>query len=119
MENILPRKFDPSTFQTEHEGSVHLLSSLSRDDLMQVACECMQALELVEGVQVGLRTIMEEYRSGRICPEPGPVEFAVSQCRSASIAVRDLEGAVAKKAEQDLCATIESLSGLPEQRDRN
>ncbi len=65
----LPKKFDPSTFQWSLGGKVFPLETLSREDLLQVACEGMCALERLENLQLDMAQVMSDWRDGRITPD--------------------------------------------------
>lgn len=67
--NVLKAKFDPSGWQWEEEGKVHQLEDLSRDDLLQVACSCLEALEQVDAKQAELAQLMRDWRSGDVRAE--------------------------------------------------
>lgn len=62
----LPRKFNPTTFQWVHAGKVIPLDTMSREDLMQVACECVVALERMESLQLAMAEVASDWRQGRI-----------------------------------------------------
>jgi hypothetical protein len=70
MENLLEKRFDPTKYQTEVKGKRILLSELSRDDILQVACESMEALERLDEAVGAQAAILDNWRRGHILPEP-------------------------------------------------
>ena len=68
-ENQLPRKFDPENFQWMHAGKVMPLASMSREDLLQVACECMVVLERMESLQEDMARLSATWRAGDVTPD--------------------------------------------------
>ncbi len=47
-EDKLPQRHNPAEWQHQEGGAVYRLDELSRNDLMQVACAAMAALESAE-----------------------------------------------------------------------
>lgn len=68
MSNKLKPKFNPAGWQWEQDGVVYPLEDLSREDLLQVACECIQALEHIEDLQGQLGQMMASWRQGKVVP---------------------------------------------------
>lgn len=60
----LPRTFDPQGWQWEHQNRVYQLEDLSRNDLLQVACACMQALENADALSQQLAGVIQSWRKG-------------------------------------------------------
>lgn len=68
-ENKLEKRFDPTDYQWEERGKVHMLADLSREDLIQVACAQMDILEEVDLQAADLTSIMEKWRKKEIFPK--------------------------------------------------
>ena len=68
-ETQLPHKFDPTNFQWMHAGKVMPLASMSREDLLQVACECMAVLERMESLQEEMAGLSAAWRAGEVVPD--------------------------------------------------
>lgn len=67
--NKLAKEFDSAGWQWQDKaGQVFKLEDLSRDDLLQVACNCMQALEDAESACVAQQAIFSAWRTGRKVP---------------------------------------------------
>lgn len=120
MDSKLKRKFDPTGFQTEQGGVVHKLTDLSRDDLLQVACECMATLERVDEFQskfsLTMGALMGDYRRGAITPDPSPLDSAIEQCMAAVEAIDEADFSVGSlmsvKADvEQVIARLKSISG--------
>lgn len=110
MENKLKKKFDPSGFQTAIGGKVFRIVELSRDDLLQIACEGMMAMERVDEINRKLASLVETYREGKIEDDPSPVEYARDQCVAAAEAIREIEGPEAKTARANVLDVARVLS---------
>ena len=67
--SVLEKRFDPEGYQWEERGKVHQLNDLSRDDLLQVACQCMAVLERVDSLSFDLNSLTKLWREGEIYPE--------------------------------------------------
>lgn len=67
--NLLEKLYDPEQFQTQIKGRGIPLTELSHDDLLQVACEGMQALERIEGLQRDIAGAVEQWRNGTTTPD--------------------------------------------------
>lgn len=63
---VLATKFDPKGWQWEEAGKVYQLEDLSRADLLQVACSCIEMLEQVDGVNATLTQMMRDWRTGDV-----------------------------------------------------
>jgi len=67
MDNQLPKKYDPSEWQYQDaQGKIYKISDLSREDLMQVACDGMDALEQIDSKTRDLAQTVEDWRSGNL-----------------------------------------------------
>lgn len=64
--NQLPRKFNPAGFRWMFEDKALPLDTMSREDLLQLFCETMVALERMEELQLSLAQMAEDWRQGRI-----------------------------------------------------
>lgn len=112
MENKLKQKFDPSRFQTEADGKVFRLTELSRDDLLQVVCQGMMAMERVDEISRKLGHLVATYRDGKIEDELGPVEYAFDRCTAAAEAILDIDGPEAKDARDKVLDAASVLSSI-------
>ena len=64
--NKLKSKYDPSIYQYQDKyGKVFEINELSRDDLMQVVCECMEAIEKAEKICLKQLDVFDSWRRGR------------------------------------------------------
>ena len=64
--NKLARDFDPAGWQWQDKhGKVFQIEELTLDDLLQVACNCMQALEEAEEACAAQQEIFTAWRTGR------------------------------------------------------
>ena len=64
MKNELEQRYDPSEWQWSEDGRAFSLDSLSRDDLLQVACSCMDALDRAEYLSRAQQQIFNGWRLG-------------------------------------------------------
>lgn len=62
-------RFNPEGWQWEQHRQVFPLQDLSRNDLLQVACECIEVLERVDTLRYGLTALMENWRNGDTHPD--------------------------------------------------
>lgn len=69
-ENKLEKRFDPRGWQWEEHGKVFPLTSLSQEDLLQVACACMESLERMEILHEQLAGLSKTWRNGEVRPVP-------------------------------------------------
>lgn len=67
-ENFLEKRFDPDRFQTDIKGKIIRLSDLSHEDLLQVACEGMQAMEYINNLQRDMSGVIKAWRKGDTAP---------------------------------------------------
>ncbi len=64
--NKLERSFGPAGWQWQDKyGQVFQIKDLTRDDLLQVVCACMDALEDAEAACVTQQEIFTAWRTGR------------------------------------------------------
>ena len=64
--NKLPKDYDPSGWQwQDRHGQILQIEDLTRDDLLQVACACMDALENAEAACLEQQAIFSAWRNGR------------------------------------------------------
>lgn len=71
MENMLAKKYNPEDWQWEDGNErVYAISELSREDLMQVACECMEALQQIEDLHVKTGDVLDSWQRGTLVPKP-------------------------------------------------
>lgn len=68
--SVLPKSFSPGGFQWQHNHKVLPLSTLSHDDLLQVACSLIHTLEEMDLQLAALTNLMENFRTGNISPDP-------------------------------------------------
>lgn len=67
IENKLERKFDPAGWQwLDKHGQVFQIEDLTRDDLLQVVCDCMTALEEAEEACATLQEVFDSWANWRI-----------------------------------------------------
>lgn len=65
----LTKHFDPAGWQWQDEhGQVFQLEDLSRADLLQVACACMEALEQAETNSAAQAELFKRWRVGGMRP---------------------------------------------------
>ena len=63
-QNKLENVFDPSEFQWQGKHEVFNITDLTRDDLLQVVCACLSALEEAESLCFDQRDIFHDLRYG-------------------------------------------------------
>jgi hypothetical protein len=63
--NRIKKQFEPYDYQTMIDGKPVKISDLSRDDLMQIACENMNTMDTFETLQQELVEVTDRWRSGR------------------------------------------------------
>lgn len=102
--DVLEKRFDPTGWQTEQFGKVYQIENLSRNDLIQLVCEGMQAVEMLDRILGKANDVMEDWRVGRIQPDPHPSVCAADQIKAA---VEELDCVLVsnpktKKAQEDL-----------------
>lgn len=66
---ILEKKFDPTGYQWMQNGKVVKIDQLGREDLLQIACECMTALERMESLHLEMAQLSEQWRRSEIKPD--------------------------------------------------
>lgn len=66
-DNRLPTLFDPASYQyQDQKGNTYDLSELSRDDLLQVACEAIAMIEEMDAHASKITDMVEKWRSGEV-----------------------------------------------------
>lgn len=68
--NLIENKIDPTGFQTMINGRPVRITDLSRDDLIQVVCESMNALQTIETLQKALAGTLDNWTYGRLPETP-------------------------------------------------
>ena len=64
MNKLVPR-YDASTYQyQDRAGLVFKLEELSKEDLMQVVCECIEAFDKAEDLCLKQLKVFDEWRRG-------------------------------------------------------
>jgi len=64
--NKLDKSFDTAGWQwMDKHGHILQIDDMTRDDLLQVACACMKALEDAEEAGMKQQEIFSEWRTGR------------------------------------------------------
>lgn len=66
--SVLPKKFNPSAVQWEYGKKRFPLDILSRDDLLQVSCECIEVLERMDTLQHSFAQLAHQWRYGEVFP---------------------------------------------------
>jgi hypothetical protein len=66
---VLKKKFDTKGFQWMQDGKVMKIETLCREDLMQIACECMTALDRMEEHQLNMAELTRQWQRGEIEPD--------------------------------------------------
>ena len=63
--NTLKKDFDPAGWQWQDKhGRVFQIEDLTRADLLQVACACMDAIEEAEAACMAQQAIFSSWRTG-------------------------------------------------------
>lgn len=67
--NKLEQTINPAGYQYQDRGGyIHQLEDLSRDDLLQIACGCINVIEALEEAADRQKTIIENWRIGGTSP---------------------------------------------------
>lgn len=69
VKSVLEKKFDPSGYQWMQYGKVLKIDTLSREDLLQIACECMTVLERMESLHMDMAELSNKWHKGEIQPD--------------------------------------------------
>lgn len=62
--NRIEMKFDSTGFKTMIDGQPVDINELSRDDLIQLVCDGMTALDTLHSLQIAAAGVMERWRDG-------------------------------------------------------
>jgi hypothetical protein len=65
IQNRIEKKFDSTGYKTMINGETVDINELSRDDLIQVVCDGMNALSTLESLQIAAAGVMERWVWGR------------------------------------------------------
>lgn len=65
----LAKKFDTSAAQWQVDGVVIPLEKLSRDDLLQALCECIEVIERMDSIQASMSHLVGKWRDGSVQPQ--------------------------------------------------
>jgi hypothetical protein len=69
VENKLHKKYDPDGFQIQtKEGKIYRVDELSREDLIQVACDGIEALEQLESVKDLMAGTLDSWKNDKLEP---------------------------------------------------
>lgn len=82
--DVLEKKFDTAGWQTYHNGRAYKIDDLSRNDLLQLVCEGMQAVDMLERFLNKASDVLEDWHNGKIKPDLPPVQEIAVQCESAA-----------------------------------
>jgi hypothetical protein len=67
----LTKHFDPAEWQWQDEnGKVFRLDELSHNDLLQVACNCMDTIERAEGLAAKQQAVFVAWAEGKLPRRP-------------------------------------------------
>lgn len=112
MENVIEKRFDPTEYQTYHKGEIYKIVDLSRDDLLQLVCEGMQAVAMLERIIGNASQVVEDWNDGKIMPDPEPEQEAAQQCLVAADSLDRMltPTASSKKTSQKLKDIAEKLA---------
>lgn len=112
MVDVLEKKFDPKGWQTCQKGKVFKIEDLSRNDLLQLVCEGMQAVAMLESFVNKASDVVDDWHNGKIGPDPEPVQEVVEQCRAAAneLSLMDNATPTIKQAQRDLLAVANKLA---------
>lgn len=67
--SVLEARFDSEGYQWEQHNKVYPLDRLSREDLLQVACQSIEIMERMDGLSLDLQSLTKLWRTGEIFPE--------------------------------------------------
>lgn len=67
----LPRKFNTAHFGWLFQGNLLPLDTMSREDLLQLVCETIVALERMEELQLSMAQVADDWRKGQITLDKG------------------------------------------------
>lgn len=62
--SVLKAQLNPHDYQWSEAGKIYRLEDLSREDLLQVACNCIEALEQADDLRLQMGRLMSDWRQG-------------------------------------------------------
>lgn len=68
--NLIEKTINPTGYQTMINGRPVRITELSRDDLIQIVCESMNALQTIDTLQKAVAGTLDNWTFGRLAETP-------------------------------------------------